>query len=166
MSREFGQDNTDKIEHKIAGLKTWPREQLLAEWKRIYGTNAPRHLSKPLMIRFISYRWQEEVYGGLSAAEVKLLDKLAAAYERNPDGFKPEAQIKIGTRLRRLYQGKVHEVTTIADGYVYESTRYGSLSEIARLITGTRWNGKVFFGLKAAGDCSKKRGGVHDQATA
>lgn len=166
MSKELEQNNCDKVEQRIEGLKLWPRERLLAEWKQLYGTDAPRHLSKPLMIRFISYHWQEEVYGGLSAADVKLLDKLAAAYEHNPDTFKPEAQIKIGTRLRRLYQGKVHEVTTIADGYAYESTRYGSLSEIARLITGTRWNGKVFFGLKAAGDCSKKRGGSHDQATA
>ena len=158
MNKELGK--------KIEDLKGWDRATLLAEWKRLYDTDAPKHLSKPLMVRFISYRWQEEVYGGLSAADQKLLDKLEAAYERNPEGFKPEVQIKVGTRLRRLYQGKAHEVTTVADGYVYESTRYGSLSEIARLITGTRWNGKVFFGLKTASDCSRKRGGYHDQATA
>lgn len=166
MGKASKQNNCDEVEQKIEGLKLWPREQLLAEWKQLYGIDAPQHLSKPLMIRFISYRWQEEVYGKLSAADVKLLDRLSAAYERNPDSFKPEAQIKIGTRLRRLYQGKVHEVTTIADGYVYESNRYGSLSEIARLITGTRWNGKVFFGLKTAGDCSRKRGGCYGQTTA
>jgi hypothetical protein len=70
--------------------------------------------------------------------------------------------MKTGTRLRRLYEGKVHEVTSIKDGYVYEGKKFGSLSEVARVITGTRWNGPVFFGMKQ----HKKRGGNHEQASA
>ncbi len=63
---------------------------------------------------------------------------------------KPVEMIKVGTRLRRLWQGKVHEITTVQDGWIYDGSKYRSLSEIARLITGTRWNGRLFFGIKSA----------------
>ncbi len=57
-------------------------------------------------------------------------------------------KIKAGTRLLREWQGRVHEVTVVKDGFSYQGSTYRSLSEIARTITGTRWNGWVFFGLK------------------
>jgi hypothetical protein len=154
------------IEQQLEDLKSWNRRQLLTEWKKLFGLQAPKSISKSLMIRAISYRWQEKIYGGLSAADQKLLDRLAAAFEKNPSNFQPQLQIKTGTRLRRLYQGKVHEVTTAQNGFLYDGDRYRSLSEIARVITGTRWNGLVFFGLKGPKNPKSTSGGEHDKAAA
>ncbi len=156
---------TKDIVRKIEDLKGWSRTDLLAEWKRLIGFDAPKSLSAPLMIRVISYKWQEEVYGGMSPADQRLLDRMVAAYERDPSKLQPDIQIKTGTRLRRLYQGKVHEVTSTNDGFIYDGRSYRSLSEIARHITGTRWNGRIFFGLKPKSSPTKRRGS-HEQASA
>lgn len=156
---------TKNIEEKIEDLKSWARADLLAEWKRLIGFDAPKSLSIPLLIRVISYKWQEEVYGCMSPADQRLLDRMVAAYERDPSKLQPDIQIKTGTRLRRLYQGKVHEVTSANDGFIYDGRSYRSLSEVARHITGTRWNGRIFFGLKPKASPSKRRG-IHEQASA
>ena len=96
------------------------------------------------------YRLQEKAYGGLSAATRKRLRALAAEIEADPDAdFLEVPRIKPGARLIREWQGETHKVTVTEDGFVYAGQRYKSLSEIARLITGTRWSGPLFFGLKS-----------------
>jgi len=102
----------------------------------------------------------------LGSADQKLLDGLAKAYKKNPSFLTKSLQMKQGTRLRRLWNGKVYEVTAEREGFSYDGKRYRSLSEIARLITNTRWNGRVFFGLKSAPKTGKTAGGADVQASA
>src|SRR6266567_1054164 len=97
---------------------------------------------------------------GLSLASRRRLRQIAAQVESGKANPIAEPQrIKAGTRLLREWQGRKHIVTAAQTGYEYQGTRYGSLSEIARHITGTRWSGPLFFGLKAAGP---KRNGARN----
>jgi hypothetical protein len=141
-------EKIQSIEKRIDALMKWERKDLAAEWEKLFGRDAPCRISQNLMVCVIAHKWQEQAFGGLSASDQKLLDRMANAFKQNPTFLKPSLQIKNGTRLRRLWRGKYHEVTAASDGFVYEGNKYRSLSEVARTITGTRWNGLVFFGLK------------------
>ncbi len=152
------------IESRIARLRERSRAELVVEWEQLYGRTAPHHISHPLLVRSVAWKLQEQAFGGLSRADQKLLDRMAKEFVRDPSILKPSLQIKTGTRLRRLWRGKIHEVTATQDGFVYDGNKYRSLSEVARLITGTRWNGLVFFGLKQISRI--KTGDSDDQATA
>jgi hypothetical protein len=92
-------------------------------------------------------RVQEQAFGTLNRATLKLLDGLA----RRGGGRRSERNLKIATVLVRDYQGRRHTVTVGPDGYVWEGQPYSSLSAIARAITGTAWSGPRFFALKATG---------------
>jgi hypothetical protein len=92
----------------------------------------------------IAHRIQEEAFGTLDRATLKLLDGLA----RRDRSRRGERNLKIGTVLVREYQGRRHTVTVAPEGYVWEGTSYSSLSAIARAITGTVWNGPRFFAVK------------------
>ncbi len=102
----------------------------------------------------IAYRLQEEAFGGLDRATVKLLDGLAR-------GEKPASavkrRLKPGTVLVREYQGERHTVTVVPDGFLWRGTTYSSLSTIARAITGTAWGGPRFFGLRGPGSRPEER---------
>jgi hypothetical protein len=147
------------FEKKIENLKTWNRQALLAEWQRIRGGPPPKSTSPQFMMRVISYHWQEQELGGLSREAKKLLADLVRQYKKSPDNFTQQRlAFKPGTRMQRLWQGQIHEVTVMSDGKLnYRSQVYGSLSEIARLITGSRWNGHVFFGLKKSEGKTERR---------
>ena len=96
--------------------------------------------------------WHKK-YGGLSPAAQQKLDKLVATYAKSPN--LPEnalnkakvCEISQGTRFIREFRGRKHEVTALEKGFEYKGKAYGSLSAIANEITGTRWNGKKFFGV-------------------
>jgi hypothetical protein len=105
------------------------------------------------MIRFLGYRIQEQAYGSLSTTNERRLRQLEAAVAGNPN-LKTSSAPKIhpGTRLVREWQDQVHLVNVEAKGCEYRGARYRSLSEIARLITGTRWSGPLFFGIKSNQD--------------
>lgn len=117
-------------------------EDLRTIWRERYG--APPTLRSPeLLGLMLAWRMQAEVQGGLSADLRRALRQLPAprtALEPTP-----------GTRLTREWQGMPHEVVVMTDGaFLYRGDRFGSLSEIARRITGARWNGPRFFGLRPA----------------
>jgi hypothetical protein len=143
-------------------LETLPRLSatvLRALWHKHYGPLAPPPIRKGLLVRALAYRIQEKTHGALSRTTRHRLRKLVG--ETN-DGITltilDTPRIKLGTRLIRQWQGKTHEVTVVETGYTYRGRRYASLSEIARLITGSRWSGPLFFGLKAsAKDTDAKR---------
>ncbi len=122
---------------------------LRALWQDIFGKPAPLHAQRELLINCLTYRLQEQASGGLRAATRRQLIKLAQDLAA---GTAPvlldTSRIKPGTRLVREWQGNTHEVLVVENGFRYRDQQYGSLSEIARLITGTRWSGPVFFGLK------------------
>jgi hypothetical protein len=101
------------------------------------------------MIQILAHRLQEQTLGSLSKASVLRLHQLARVFETNSRSPIPASpSLKLGTRLVRQWREQVHLVNVEAKGYEYQGVRYQSLSEIARLITGTRWSGPLFFGVK------------------
>ncbi len=145
----------DLLNRKLADLTRLTRPQLHGLWREIFGKSPPCAMRRDLMIRIIAYRLQEQEFGGLSEATCRRLQQLAKAFEADPDAVvSTRPAIKPGTRLVRQWKEQVHVVEVETEGYEYKGVRYESLSEIARLITGTRWSGPLFFGLK--GKQSKK----------
>ena len=103
------------------------------------------------MARVLAYRLQEVAFGGLKPATRRRLQQIAKALAADPRASIVDSpSIKPGTRLVREWKGRPHTVTVVEDGFQYSGKRYSSLSEIARLITGTRWSGPLFFGLKTS----------------
>ncbi len=129
---------TQKTRHAVAAIAQMTLAELRKEWERRYGA-APRHRSADLVRRVLAWRVQADALGGLDATTIKLVDGSKA-----PPPPKPLS----GQRLAREYAGHVHEVTVIEDHVLYKEQRYASLSEVARHITGKRWNGPRFFGLR------------------
>ena len=122
---------------------------LRRRWQAEFGRPLPRSLSVHLLRRMIANRIQEEAFGTLDRATLKLLDGLA----RRDGARRGERNLKIGTVLVRVvgdYHGRRQTVTVGPEGYVWEGTSYSSLSAIARAITGTVWNGPRFFAVKSA----------------
>ena len=118
-------------------------------WQKVFDSAAPSKLRKDLLVRILAYRLQEQAFGGLSTETRSHLRVLAKRFELNPRSRPAKSpSIKPGTRLLREWRGQTHLVHVEQDGYQYRDTRYRSLSEIARFITGTRWSGPLFFGLK------------------
>ena len=140
----------DNMLARIAALKTMPAPELRRQWQQLFETPPPRYNRRFLESR-LAYRLQELAYGGLKPETVRRLDQLGEQLDggnvlvrRRRADDRPIA----GTKLIREYQGVLHHVTVLQDGYEWEGRPYKSLSAIARAITGTRWNGLVFFGLK------------------
>ncbi|EFH13763.1 DUF2924 domain-containing protein [Teichococcus cervicalis] len=143
---------SDSVLPRLAALKTADIATLKEQWRSLFGSEAPPHNRKFLESR-LAYRIQELAYGGLKPETVARLEALG---EQLDGGNVVLRRLRagsdrpvIGTRLIREYQGVQHGVTVLADGFEYEGRPYRSLSAIARHITGTRWNGWAFFGLKA-----------------
>jgi|SRR5581483_5981325 len=143
------------VQNQLENLPKMSKAELLTLWQKLFKTTAPAKLRRELLVRILAYRIQEQAFGGLSNSVRRRLRQLAAALESNPCAALPNVRpIKPGTRLIRQWQGKTHQVTVGEGEYEYGGRRYGSLSEIARVITGTRWSGPLFFGLK--GNASKQ----------
>jgi hypothetical protein len=140
------------LEEEIASLPTLSKAELQEKWREKLKQPAPTHLNKSILVPLLAYKLQEQAFGGLKPAYKRRLRQLAESFERNPSEaarrVSPSAGIKPGTRLIRQWDGQTHQVTVAEGGFEYKGTRYRSLSEIARLITGTRWSGPLFFGLK------------------
>lgn len=126
------------------------RDELIQMWQKLFKLDPPATLSKSYLIKHIA--WQQQ-YGGLSAQTQKQLDKLVEQYAKtkalNPSDIKKIARFEItqGTKLLREFKGQKHEVIALEKGFGYKGKPYKSLSAIANEITGTRWNGKKFFGV-------------------
>jgi len=110
------------------------------------------------MLRVVAHRLQEQEFGGLSEVDRRRLRQLAATFEADPNAVvSNRPPIKAGTRLVRQWRDQVHLVNVEANGYEYQGARYQSLSEIARLITGTHWSGPLFFGIRSEQTNSKSK---------
>ena len=140
----------DTVLAQLATLKTAPITALKQKWRDLFETEPPPYNRRFLEHR-LAYRIQELAYGGLKPETLRLLRELAEEL----DGGDPKRRRQrsdnrpiAGTQLIREYQGIEHCVTVRDEGYEYRGRPYKSLSAIARAITGTRWNGLVFFGLK------------------
>jgi hypothetical protein len=139
------------ISEQIAALPGMNKQQLLVMWRENFGKEAPAHLRKQLMVPVLAYRIQEREYGGLSHAARKQLRELAESLESK--SWQKERVItddaaESGSRFVRCWHGEIHEVLVKAAGFEYRGQLYGSLSKIACEITGTRWSGPLFFGIR------------------
>jgi hypothetical protein len=142
----------DPILARLAALKAMSVNELKAEWKVLFDTPAPNN-SRSFLEGRLAYRIQELTFGGPDKPTRRLLDLLADEAEgtltRKAQIADPRTPV-VGTRLIREWDGVPHTVTVLKDGFDWEGRRYKSLSAVARAITGTRWNGYRFFGLREA----------------
>lgn len=127
---------------------------LRLRWQAVAGRAAPAHLPRHLLLAMLAYRIQADAYGDLGAASMQLLKQAAA-----PEGSIKALTDKIDLRnqellpgaiLTREWNGHVHRVMVLADGFAWDGNTYDSLSSVALAITGTKWNGPRFFGLRSA----------------
>lgn len=124
---------------RIASLDT---EQLRSMWLKMTGTPPTRQLSGDMLRRMVMHHLQEQCLGGLDR-------KLAATLQRLADGSGPTStRLRLGSVLVREHGGVLHQVTVVADGFAWNDRVFPSLSAAATAITGTKWNGKRFFGLR------------------
>lgn len=133
---------------QLQHLGTMPIVELRALWRAKFKSTPPSAFGPDLLRRGIAYKIQEDVYGGLDKATVRLLGQLIAQHAKSPGKIVLPRRIKAGAILVREWKGKSHRITVAEAGFLYEGRPYENLSEIARLITGTRWNGPRFFGLR------------------
>ena len=143
---------SDQILARLAALKTTPTPKLKEQWRQLFEGEPPAFNRRYLESR-LAYRIQELAYGSLKPETVRRLEKLGEELDggrvevrKRPANDRPIS----GTRLIREYQGVEHCVTVRDDDFEYQGRPYKSLSAIARAITGTQWNGVVFFGLKSS----------------
>ena len=141
---------TDQILARIIALKATPIPKLKQLWRDLYQTDPPA-FNRVFLQNRLAYRLQELHYGGLKTSTVRRLEQLGETL----DGGKPHVRSRrvddrpiAGTKLIRHWQGTNYEVTVHPDHFTFEGQPYQSLSAIAKRITGTSWNGPVFFGLR------------------
>jgi hypothetical protein len=137
-------------EAELDRLPKTPIADLRKRYRELFPTEPPKAFGPDLLRRSIAHRIQEKAYGGLSHQAQRLLDQLIKAYAAKPDGkIVLPRRIKPGSVLLREWKGKSHRVMVLADSFAYDGKSFGNLSEIAGLITGVRWNGPRFFGLRS-----------------
>ena len=142
--------HTDPIPARLAALKTTTTPDLKQQWRDMFTTEPPPFNRRYLESR-LAYRIQELAYGGMKPETVRRLEQLGEQLDggdRTRSRVRTDRKPMAGTRLIRDYQGVEQVVTVLQDGYEWQGRPYQSLSSVARAITGTRWNGWLFFGLK------------------
>ncbi len=150
MIRNVPDKERQKLSAEIALLESLDVAQLRARWKILYETEAPTRFSRDLLMRAVAYRMQERVLGGLKPGTRRLFERVAQdARARRPIRVAPVRQLAPGAILVREWGGTKHQVTMLESGVMFRGKPYRSLSEVARVITGNRWSGPLFFGLKA-----------------
>jgi hypothetical protein len=148
MQREA--DGTEP-EQLFSELHQASMAELKERWRAFYRNEPHRRMSRELLTRAVAYALQEQLFGGLNAETRQLLERTAAEVStKRTLSTQACGHARPGSVLIREWHGSSHQVTVQADGVVYRKQRYRSLSEVARLITGTRWSGPLFFGLKAS----------------
>jgi hypothetical protein len=136
---------------QLAALEKTPTADLKKMWQELMGTPPPPY-NRVFLVKRLSYRVQELAFGGLSKEAERRLDDLVDELEGKKKSKPKDMSAPIvGTKLIREWQGVLQEVTTLSDGYEWQGRAYKSLSAVARAITGTRWNGPLFFGLRKHG---------------
>jgi len=125
-------------------------DRLRQIWQREFGRKAPTHLGRSLLHRLLLYRMQVDTFGGLPANLARQLDRIAQE-ESNTSGAIPspeKGKLRVGTVLVREHSGIQNRVVVTQAGFLWDGREFDSLSQVARAITGTRWNGRRFFGLR------------------
>ena len=143
------------IEDEIARLRDLDLKGLRVRWRNAFGKPAPEHLTRYLLFRIIAYRLQADRFGDLDTETLKVLKQ--AAGQEGPASAVSKTLARLdqrrfapppGTVLVREWDRKSHRVMVMPDGFAWNGETFDSLSEIAFAITGTKWNGPRFFGLR------------------
>jgi len=143
----------DKLDNEIARLRGLDVGELRARWHTVFRRRAPLHLPRHLLFRILAYRLQADRLGELDADSRRLLDRIGSGSAERIDRLvanlnRPRAELRPGTLLTREWGGHLQRVMVLADGFTWNGKTYGSLSKVAFAITGSRWNGPRFFGLR------------------
>jgi hypothetical protein len=155
-TRAFATPSTlERLKQEIEALESLDLDLLRKRWRSLMGWPAPAHLSKGLTIRILAYRHQVNELGELDRSSLSALQKASgeAGEVSRVEGIGPQPgasaiTLKSGTLLTREYAGVMHRVMVMEAGYSWNGRPFRSLSEVALAITGTKWNGPRFFGLR------------------
>lgn len=130
-------------------LPTMARDSLRKLWQEVFDTPPHPKLRREILVKMLGYRLQEKAFGGLKSVTNRRLKAIAGNIVEGKRGLgSAPLGPRPGTRLVRQWQGKLHEVVVLENGFSYNDRTYRSLSEVAREISGTRWSGPAFFGMK------------------
>jgi hypothetical protein len=136
---------------EIACLRDLDVKGLRSLWESRYGGKAPAHLPRHFLFRLLAYRLQADHLGDLDPDIKRILDQSDSpedASRRAADAARATKSLRPGTLLGREWNGEMHQIAVLAEGFAWNGTTYPSLSKVAFAITGTRWNGPRFFGLR------------------
>jgi hypothetical protein len=135
-----------QLNNNIARL---PMAELRHQWAEYWGIKPHWRIGRQMLEKSLSFKQREARGEGMTLEQRKRLDNLVAQYKRDSKTFdQGPAGLKPGTKLVRAHAGEKHTVLVKTDGFEYHKKNYASLSEVAFVITGTRWNGWIFFGVK------------------
>jgi hypothetical protein len=155
------------LEAELDRLAVMPIAQLRVRYRELFRADPPKAFGPDLLRRSVAHRIQEKAYGGLSRSTQRLLGQLMKAFSAKQNGkLALPRRIKPGSILVREWKGRSHRVMVLADGFAHDGATYSSLSEIAGLITGTRWNGPRFFGLRSKTEDDSKSANAYRSTTA
>jgi hypothetical protein len=139
------------LDGEIARLRDLDVRELRSRWHNVFGRRPHPHLSRHLLFRVLAYRLQANVLGDLDGESQRLLDRSVSPEEAGQRAValaRSSANLRPGTMLAREWNGQMQRVAVLADGFAWNGKTYPSLSKVAYAITGTRWNGPKFFGLR------------------
>lgn len=137
------------IDQELEQLPNALVKDLRERWKGLFASNPPKAFGPDLLRRAIAQKIQEQAYGRLNPSAQHELNQIIKRHSNKagtPTGW--SRRIKSGAVVLREWKGQTHRVTVLSKGFCYNEETYQSLSEVARVITGTRWNGPKFFGLR------------------
>jgi hypothetical protein len=139
-----------EVEAELDRLPKTPIAELRSRYRELFRAEPPKAFGPDLLRRSIAHRIQERAYGGLSREHQRLLDQLVRATRAKPNGrLELPRRIKLGSELVRTWNRRTYRVVVMEKGFAWEGKTFSSLSEIAFEITGTKWNGPRFFGLRS-----------------
>jgi hypothetical protein len=143
----------ETLDNEIARLRGLEVGQLRARWHTVFRRRAPPHLPRHLLFRILAYRLQADRLGDLDADTRRLLDRIGSGPLDETERLVADlngsrTELRPGTLLTREWDGQLQRVMVLADGFSWNGKTYPSLSKVAFAITGSRWNGPRFFGLR------------------
>jgi hypothetical protein len=141
------------LDIEIARLRGLDIGELRARWHTVFGRRAPLHLPRHLLFRILAYRLQVDQLGDLDADSRRVLERGGSGSSEAIDRLvadlnRSRTELRPGTLLTREWDGHLQQVMVLADGFTWNGRTYRSLSKAAFAITGSRWNGPRFFGLR------------------
>ena len=151
MKRMVSDVKSEQLARELKDLEARSDDELKDRWRSLYGMKPPQKIHRSLLIAAVAHRMQENALGALKPSVRRYLMQAASnPVISRPSSKYPSLRPRVGTVLVRDWGGVTHQAKVLEDGILFRSKRYKSLSEVARVITGSRWSGPLFFGLKSA----------------